>query len=90
MDYSAQSPLTCLAAVHNGSSCLSITQREAERGDKRGDGFNLWEGIKPSVALLWRGEEKKRGEWTAELSASAADTVCAGDSVGHGNMEELK
>lgn len=53
MDYSAQSPLTCLAAFHNGSSCLSITQREAEREeDKRGDGFNLWEGIKPSVAWL--------------------------------------
>lgn len=55
MDYSAQSPLTCLATFHNGSSCLSITQREAEREeDKRGDGFNLWEGIKPSVAWLWR------------------------------------
>jgi len=52
--------LTCLATFHNGSSCLSITQRETEReGDKRGDGFNLWEGIKPSVSLLWKdGEEK--------------------------------
>lgn len=77
--------MTCLAAFHNSSRRLPITERE---GDKRGDGLNLWKEIKTSVCFfclfLYSGEMVGRG--ATKLSAAAE---CTGDSAGQCNMEEL-
>lgn len=89
MDYSTHSPLTHPAAFHSSSSSLSITQGGAGKEvDKRGGGFNLWKGIKPSVAMLWVGGRAKVVGLTTELSKSAA--VCAGFPVGLGKTEGVK
>lgn len=96
MDYSPQSPLTCIDAFHSSSGRLSICQRQVEREGDKVVGFNQWERIKSSVTLAkGDGKEKvKNCQQSCQTPQLPVCGVCAGDvvvqrNVGKKNISDL-